>query len=163
MKVLKGRLTAENSTFSIVCSRFNEFMTQQLLDGAVDTLIRHGASEKNLKIVWVPGAFEVPYAAMKLARRGDADAVICLGAVVRGDTPHFDYIAAESAKGIAQASLSTGIPVIYGIITSDTIEQAMERSGSKAGNKGRDAAVSAIEMVNLYRELDADGSEKKSA
>ncbi len=163
MKVFKGRLAAGEASFSIVCSRFNEFMTQQLLDGALDTLIRHGASEKDIKIIWVPGAFEVPYAAMKLAKHGGSDAVICLGAVVRGDTPHFDYIASESAKGIAQASLSTGIPVIYGIITSDTVEQAVERSGSKAGNKGRDAAMSAIEMVNLYKELDSNGPEKKSA
>ncbi len=163
MKVIKGNFAADGIRFSIVCSRFNEFVTQQLLDGAVDTLLRHGAVEKDIKIIWVPGAFEVPYAAKKLADQGGSDAVICLGAVVRGDTPHFDYIASESAKGIAQASLSSGIPVIYGIITADTMEQAVERSGSKAGNKGREGAMTAMEMVNLYRELDKNGTEKKSS
>lgn len=163
MKIFKGVLTAGGMKFSIVCSRFNEFFTRQLLDGALDTLLRQGASEDDIEIIWVPGAFEVPYAALKRARAGTADAVICLGAVIRGDTPHFEYIAAESAKGIAQASLSTGVPVIYGMVTADTTEQAAERSGVKAGNKGRDAASSAIEMVNLYRKLDADGPETKSS
>ncbi len=163
MKIFKGMMNAEGGKFRIICSRFNELVAQQLLEGAIDTLIRHGGSKNDIGIIWVPGAFEVPYAAMKLAKQGGMDAVICLGAVIRGDTPHFDYIASESAKGIAQASLSSGIPVIYGIITADTMEQAVERSGSKAGNKGRDGAMSAIEMVNLYRELDKNGAEKKSS
>ncbi len=163
MKVFEGKMKADGIRFRIVCSRFNELITRQLLEGALDTLIRHGASEKDIEITWVPGAFEVPYAAMKLAKKKGADAVICLGAVIRGETPHFDFIASESAKGVAQAGLATGVPVIYGIITADTIDQAVERSGTKAGNKGRDAASSAIEMVNLYRELEADGTETKSA
>lgn len=163
MKSYKGKLTADGQKFVLVCSRFNEFATRELLDGAVDTLIRHGVSESDIEVAWVPGAFEVPYAAMKFAESGSFNAVICLGAVIRGDTPHFDYIAAESAKGIAHAAMSTGVPVIYGIITADNIEQAVERSGSKGGNKGRDAAMSAIEMANLYMEIGGNGSEKKGS
>ncbi len=163
MKVYKGNLTVDGKRFALVCSRFNEFITQQMLNGAVDTLIRHGVKEDEIESVWVPGAFEIPYVAMKLARKGCCDAVICLGAVIRGDTPHFDYICSEVSKSIAQISLETGMPAIYGIITADTTEQAIERSGTKAGNKGRDAALSAIEMVNLYSELDKNGNKKKGA
>ncbi len=163
MKTIKVMLNAEGKSFQIICSRFNEFITKQLIEGAVDALIRQGADEARIELIWVPGAFEIPYAAMKAAEKGNSDAVICLGAVIRGETPHFDYICSESAKGIAHAAISTGIPVIYGIITADTIDQAVERAGTKSGNKGRDAAMAAIEMANLYKELDKDGTEKKSS
>ncbi|MEK7849612.1 MAG: 6,7-dimethyl-8-ribityllumazine synthase, partial [Candidatus Omnitrophota bacterium] len=135
--------------FSIVVSRFNDFVTKSLLEGCCDTLKRHGAKESEIEISWVPGAFEIPTIALKLAKSKKFDAVICLGTVIRGDTPHFDFIAGEAAKGIAHVSMETGLPVIFGIITADTMEQAMERAGIKGGNKGRDAALNAIEMVNL--------------
>lgn len=138
--------------FGIVVSRFNEFVTRKLLEGALDALGRHGVDLENVKIAWVPGAWEIPLAAKKLTAP-DTDAVICLGAVIRGDTPHFDYVAAETSKGIAAVSLSTGVPVINGVITADTIEQAIERAGTKAGNKGFDAAVSAVEMASLLRQI----------
>jgi 6,7-dimethyl-8-ribityllumazine synthase len=154
MKMLEGHLGAQGLKFGIVISRFNEFVTGKLLDGAKDALIRHGASEDDITVMWVPGAFEIPPVARKAAEKGHYDAVICLGAVIRGDTPHFDYIAAETTKGIAMASFDCKIPVAYGIITADTLEQAIERSGSKAGNKGWDAACSAIEMADLYRKLE---------
>jgi len=153
IKTIKGNLAAKGKRFGIVNPRFNEFITQKLLDGATDTLLRHGVKEGEIEIVWVPGAFEVPYAAKKMAESGKYDCVICLGAVIRGDTPHFDYISSEVTKGIAQIALSTGVPVIYGLITADTLEQAIERAGTKAGNKGRDAALSAVEMVNLFSEI----------
>jgi 6,7-dimethyl-8-ribityllumazine synthase len=152
-QVHQGKLDATGFSFGLVVSRFNNFLTDKLLEGAVDCLVRHGADEKKLTVVYVPGAFEIPYAAARLAKSGAYDAVICLGAIIRGDTPHFDYIANEAAKGIARIALETGVPVIYGLVTADTLEQAIERSGTKAGNKGRDAAETAIEMLNLYRDL----------
>lgn len=153
-KRFEGRLDASGASIGIVVSRFNNFFTEKLLEGAIDCLIRHGGSAENISVAWVPGAFEVPYAAQKMASSGDYNAVICLGAVVRGDTPHFNYIANESAKGIAKLGMDSGIPVIYGLVTADTLEQAVERSGTKAGNKGWDAAEAAIEMINLYKALD---------
>ena len=152
-KVFEGKLVAEGLRFGLVVARFNEFITSKLLSGCMDALQRHGVEEDQIEIIWVPGAFEIPLAAQKLASK-DYDAVICLGAVIRGATPHFEYVAAEVTKGIAQVSLQTTKPVVYGVITADTIEQAIERAGTKAGNKGWDAAVTAIEMANLLRELD---------
>jgi len=151
-KVYEGMLIGTGFRFGIVVSRFNEFVTRKLLEGALDALGRHGVDLENVKIAWVPGAWEIPLAAKKLTAP-DTDAVICLGAVIRGDTPHFDYVAAETSKGIAAVSLSTGVPVINGVITADTIEQAIERAGTKAGNKGFDAAVSAVEMASLLRQI----------
>ena len=153
MKKIEGKLSAENKKFALVVSRFNELISNKLLEGAVDCLLRHKAAEEDLTTVFVPGSFEIPLAAKKLAQTGKYDAVICLGAVIRGGTPHFDYIAAEVSKGIAHVGLETGVPVIFGIITSDTIEQAIERAGTKAGNKGWDAALSAIEMVDLIEKI----------
>jgi len=150
---IEGLLNAKGKKFALVVSRFNEFISNKLVDGAIDCLIRHGAEEKNISVTWVPGSFEIPMIALKIAAGGKFDAVICLGAIIRGNTPHFDYIAAEAAKGIAQASLQTGKPVIFGVITSDTIEQAIERAGTKAGNKGWDAALNAIEMADLINKL----------
>jgi len=148
-KVFEGKLSAKGLRFGIVISRFNEFITSKLLDGCLDALKRHDADEKNLDIVWVPGSFEIPFAANKFASSKKYDAVICLGAVIKGDTPHFDYIAAEVTKGIAAAGLKTGVPVVFGVITTDNLEQAIERAGTKSGNKGADAAMTAIEMANL--------------
>ncbi len=150
--VFQGNLTGENQHMGIVISRFNEFITSKLLSGCIDALVRHGVSEDNIDIAWVPGAFEMPLAAQKMASKG-YDAVICLGAVIRGATPHFEYVANEVTKGIAQVGLNSGIPVVYGVVTADTIEQAIERAGTKAGNKGVDAAVTAMEMVNLLKTL----------
>jgi len=150
-KVYEGQLLAADLKFGIVASRFNEFITQKLLEGALDALKRHGAPDEAIEVAWVPGSFEIPLVAKKMAESGRYDAVICVGAVIRGSTPHFEYIAAEVTKGIAQAALTTGVPVIYGVITTDTIEQAIERAGTKAGNKGFAAAESAIEMANLLR------------
>jgi len=152
IRTYEGKLLGDNQRFAIVVSRFNEFITSKLLSGCLDALGRHNVSTDNIEIAWVPGAFEMPLAAQKMAQKG-YDAVICLGAVIRGATPHFEYVAAEVTKGIAQVGLNTGIPVIYGVVTADTIEQAIERAGTKAGNKGADAAMTAIEMVNLLREL----------
>ncbi|MDD5131927.1 MAG: 6,7-dimethyl-8-ribityllumazine synthase [bacterium] len=152
-KTYNGKLIAKGLKFGIVVSRFNEFISQKLLAGALDTLTRHDADEEKVDVAWVPGAFEIPYAAVKMAESGKYDAVICLGAVIRGDTPHFDYIAAEVTKGIAQTGMKSGVPTIYGVITTDTLEQAIERAGTKAGNKGADAANSAIEMANLFKQL----------
>lgn len=149
-KLYEGKLDAAGKKFALVVSRFNNFLTDKLLEGAVDCLKRHGANVDNVSVAYVPGAFEIPYAAAKLANGKKYDAVICIGAVIRGDTPHFDYIANESAKGIAKIGMDSGIPVIYGLITADNLEQAIERAGTKAGNKGWDAAESAIEMINLY-------------
>lgn len=153
MKEINGYLQADGLKFAIVVSRFNDFITNKLLDGAVDCLVRHGGSEEDITVVRVPGAFEVPYVAKAVAEKREYDAVICLGAVIRGATPHFEYVAAESAKGVAAAAMSTGVPVVYGIVTTDTIEQAVERAGTKAGNKGWDAALTAIETANLMNEL----------
>ena len=150
MIVHQGKLNASGKRFAIVISRFNEFITGKLLDGAVDCLQRHGAKPADLEVFWVPGAFEIPYLARKLAAAGKHHGVICLGAVIRGATPHFDYVASEVAKGIAHAALETEQPVIYGVITADTIEQALERAGTKAGNRGFDAALTAIELADLY-------------
>ncbi len=152
-KTFEGKLLAEGLKFGIVVSRFNEFITNKLLAGAMDALNRHGGNSDNIEIAWVPGTFEIPVVAQKMAASGKYNAVICLGAVIRGATPHFDYIAAEVTKGIAQVGMNTGIPTIYGVITTDTIEQAIERAGTKVGNKGFDAAEAAIEMANLLREI----------
>lgn len=152
-KIMEGDLIAKGKRFAIVASRFNDFVTKGLVSGCTDTLLRHGAEDKDLALAWVPGAFEIPLLAQKLAECKKYDAVICLGTVIRGATPHFDYIAAEVSKGIARASQDTGIPVVFGVITADTIEQAIERAGTKDGNKGRDAALSAIEMANLLNRL----------
>jgi len=151
MKINHGNLNAEGLKFAIIVGRFNEMFSKQLLNGALDKLQRHGASDDNIEVTWVPGSFEIPLLAQKVAP--SVDAVICLGAVVRGDTPHFDYVAGEVAKGVAKTSLDTETPVIFGVITTDTIEQAIERSGTKAGNKGAEAAESAIETANVIREL----------
>jgi 6,7-dimethyl-8-ribityllumazine synthase len=153
MKTYEGELQAKGLKFGIVVSRFNDFITKKLLDGAVDGLMRHGASEKDIEVVKVPGAFEIPLAAKKLAQKKSVDAVICLGTIIRGATPHFDYVASESAKGIGSVSLETGIPISNGILTTDTIEQAIERAGTKSGNKGWDVALVAIEMAQLLKKL----------
>ncbi|MGM0689445.1 MAG: 6,7-dimethyl-8-ribityllumazine synthase [Bacillota bacterium] len=153
MKTIEGKLIAREYRFAIVVSRFNEFISGHLLSGALDCLKRHEAREDAIEIIWVPGSFEIPLAASKAARSKKYDAVICLGAVIRGSTPHFDYVASEVAKGVASVGLDTGIPVIFGVITSDTLEQAIERAGSKAGNKGWQAAASAIEMADLNSQL----------
>lgn len=155
-QVFEGRLLAEGMRFGIVASRFNEFITNKLLSGALDALIRHGAGEEDISVAWVPGTFEIPMTAQRMAKSGKYDAIICLGAVIRGATPHFDYVAAEASKGIAQVGLSTGVPTIFGVLTTESIEQAIERAGTKIGNKGSDAAVSAIEMVDLLRNMDND-------
>ncbi len=153
VKTYSGKMIAKGRKFGIVVSRFNEFITSKLLDGALDTLRRHDAEEDKIDVVWVPGGFEIPYAARKLVLSKKYDSVICLGAVIKGDTPHFDYISNEVAKGISQISLSTGVPVIFGIITADNLEQAIERAGAKSGNKGASAALSAIEMVDLFKKI----------
>ncbi len=151
---IQGILSAENRSFAIVISRFNEFISSKLLEGALDCLNRHKAADKNIQIYWVPGSFEIPVIASRLAKSRKYDAIICLGAVIRGATPHFDYIASEVAKGTAQTALETGVPVIFGIITADSLEQAIERAGTKAGNKGWDAALSAIEMSDLITKIE---------
>jgi 6,7-dimethyl-8-ribityllumazine synthase len=153
MSTYEGKLLAEGLRFAIVASRFNELIVRRLLGGALDALKRHGAAEESIDTAWVPGGFELPLVAGKLADSGKYDAVICLGAIIRGATPHFEFVASEAAKGIAQVALRTGMPVIYGVLTADTIEQAIERAGTKAGNRGADAALAAIEMANLLREL----------
>ncbi len=153
-KVYEGQLIAKGKKFGIVASRFNEFITNKLLEGALDALKRHGAKDEEIEIVWVPGSFEIPYAAQRMAKgKKKYDAIICVGAVIRGATPHFEYISAEVTKGIAQTGMTTGVPVIYGVITPDTLEQAIERAGTKAGNKGFQAAMSAIEMANLFDKI----------
>lgn len=151
MKTYEGQLVAGNEKFCIILSRFNDFIGSKLLDGAIDELKRHGVSEDNIEIAKVPGAFEIPITAMKLAKTGKYNAIITLGAVIKGATAHFDYVSAEVSKGIAQVSLQTGIPVIFGVLTTENIEQAIERAGTKAGNKGSDAAMAALEMINLYK------------
>jgi 6,7-dimethyl-8-ribityllumazine synthase len=150
---LEGKISAEGYRFGLVVSRFNDFISSKLVEGAVDALKRHGATEEQLLLVKVPGAFEIPLAAKKLAQSGKVDAVICLGAVIRGSTPHFEYVAAEVSKGIAVVALDTNVPVAFGVLTTDNLEQAIERAGTKSGNKGWDAAVAAMEMVNLFKQL----------
>jgi 6,7-dimethyl-8-ribityllumazine synthase len=152
-KIIEGKIVARGMRFGIVASRFNDFICGKLIDGAVDALTRSGAEEKSIDVIKVPGAFEIPIAAKKLAKSGKYDAVICLGAVIRGATPHFEYISAEVSKGIALVGLEMEIPVVFGVVTTDTIEQAIERAGSKSGNKGWDAALSAIEMVDLFKKI----------
>ena len=154
-KIIEGRLDAKGLKIGILVSRFNSFIGDRLVEGAVDALLRHGAVEADLVVVRVPGAFELPPAAQKLAATGRYDALVCLGAVIRGATPHFDYVSAEVSKGIAAVSMEAGIPVTFGVLTTDTLEQAIERAGSKAGNKGFDAAMAAIEMADLYKALQA--------
>ncbi len=149
VKTNEGSLVVKGKRFAIAISRFNDFVTTSLLEGCCDTLKRHGTKDSDIEVSWAPGSFELPVIAMRLAKSKKFDAVICLGTVIRGDTPHFDFIAAQAAKGIASVSLETGLPVIFGVITADTMEQAIERAGTKGGNKGRDAALNAIEMVNL--------------
>lgn len=153
-RVVEGRLSAEGFRYAIVVSRFNDFICSKLVEGAIDALARHGASDEQISLIRVPGAFETPFVAKKLAQSGKYDAVICLGAVIRGATPHFDYVAAEVSKGIAAVALESGVPVTFGVLTTDNLEQAIERAGSKSGNKGYDAAIAAIEMVNLLKELE---------
>ncbi len=153
MKIIEGELQAKGLRFGIIVSRFNDFITSKLLDGALDALRRHGADEKDIEVVKVPGSFEIPLVAKKLAHKGTYNAVICLGTVIRGATPHFEYVAAEVSKGVAAASMETGIPIAFGVITSDTIEQAVERAGTKSGNKGWDAAITAIEMAQVIKKL----------
>lgn len=152
-RVYEGSLVAEGMRFGIVAARFNELITKQLLEGALHALRRHGARDEDVDVAWVPGAFEIPLAAQKMAASGRYEAVIAIGAVIRGATPHFEYVAGEAAKGVAAAALKTGVPVIFGVLTTDTIEQALERAGTKAGNKGWEAAVTAIEMADLIRRL----------
>ncbi len=153
MKEIKGNLIAKGKKFAIVISRFNEFISSKLLDGAKDALIRHGTGENDITLLWVPGSFEIPPVAQRLAHSKKYDAVICLGTVLRGETPHFNYIASEAAKGIAKVALDEKVPCVFGVITADTLEQAIDRAGTKSGNKGRDAALSAIEMSSLYTEM----------
>jgi len=153
VKIIEGNMLVKGKKFGIVASRFNDFLTKELVAGCLDTLVRHGASDNDASVAWVPGAFEIPTVAAKMAKSKSYDALICLGTVIRGATPHFDYIASEVAKGVSKVSLDSGLPVIFGVITADTIEQAIERAGTKDGNKGRDAALSAIEMVNLMSKI----------
>ncbi|MFH1868602.1 MAG: 6,7-dimethyl-8-ribityllumazine synthase [Candidatus Omnitrophota bacterium] len=153
VKTLEGGLIAKGKKFGIVASRFNDFITKKLLEACIDTLARHGAKEPEIEVAWVPGAFEIPLVAKKMANSKKYDCVICLGTVIRGETPHFDYIASEVSKGVAKVALDSNIPTIFGVITAENIEQAIHRAGSKEGNKGRDAALVAIEMVNLLGEI----------
>jgi len=152
-RILEGELTAKNRRFAIIVSRFNELIGRKLLEGALDCLNRHEAAENSIDVIWVPGAFEIPLAAKKAAESGSYDSVICLGAVIRGETPHFDFVASETSKGIALAGMQTGVPVIFGVITTDTVEQALNRAGTTAGNRGFDAAMAAIEMSNLIGKI----------
>lgn len=155
MKLYEGKLVSKDIKIGIVAARFNEFITSKLLGGAVDALKRHDVDDDNIEVAWVPGAFEIPLIASKMAKSNKYDAIICLGAVIRGNTTHYDYVCSEVSKGIAHVSLNSGIPVMFGVVTTENIEQAIERAGTKAGNKGFDCAVGAIEMVNLIREIEA--------
>ena len=155
MKVYEGKLVSKDIKIGIVAARFNEFITSKLLGGAIDALKRHDVDENNIEVAWVPGAFEIPLIASKMAKSNKYDAMICLGAVIRGNTTHYDYVCSEVSKGIANVSLNSDVPVMFGVITTENIEQAIERAGTKAGNKGFDCAVGAIEMVNLIREIEA--------
>ena len=161
MNVYEGVISARGLRFAIVVSRFNSFITNKLLDGALDALKRHRALEKNISVVWVPGAFEIPLTAKKLSETGNFDAIICLGAVIRGATTHYDYVCNEVSKGVAQVGLQSGVPTIFGIVTTENIQQAIERAGTKSGNKGFDAAVSAMEMANLFKDLSSNGESVK--
>jgi 6,7-dimethyl-8-ribityllumazine synthase len=152
-QVYEGQLRGEGLSFGVVVARFNEFISSKLLSGALDSLLRHGADPAAVEVAWVPGAFEIPLVAARMARSGRYDAVLCLGAVIRGSTPHFDYVASEVSKGVARIGLDTGVPVVFGVLTTDTIEQAVERAGTKAGNKGWDAATAGLEMANLLRSM----------
>ena len=154
MKIYEGNLVAEGARIGVVCARFNEFIVSKLLSGCEDGLLRRGVRQEDIHVAWVPGAFEIPLVAARMAKSGRYDAVIALGAVIRGSTSHYDYVCAEVSKGVAAASLNSGVPVLFGVLTTDTIEQAIERAGTKAGNKGADCAQGAIEMVNLLRGLD---------
>lgn len=160
-KVHRGRLTAEGFRFAIVASRWNDFLTSKLIDGALDALSSLGAGEEAVEIFMVPGSFELPLTALKAAQSGNFDAVIAIGVVIRGETPHFDYVAGEAASGISRASTQTGVPVMFGVVTADTLDQAINRSGVKAGNKGYEAAMSAVEIVNLYKEMDSSSSQSE--
>ncbi|MDR3195181.1 MAG: 6,7-dimethyl-8-ribityllumazine synthase [Endomicrobium sp.] len=153
MKVISGQLRADGKKFAIVASRFNEFITGKLISGAQDMLTRHGASDDDISVYWVPGAFEIPAVAKKIADAKKVDGIICLGCLIRGATPHFDYVAAEMSKGVASVGLNGGIPVVFGVLTTESIDQAIERAGTKAGNKGADAAMSVIEMADLYSRI----------
>ncbi|MDD3729894.1 MAG: 6,7-dimethyl-8-ribityllumazine synthase [Endomicrobiaceae bacterium] len=153
MKTINGQLNSSGKKFALVVSRFNEFITNKLVSGCIDMLVRHGAKEEDITAVWVPGAFEIPAVAKKLAESSKYDAIICLGCVIRGSTPHFDYVSAEVSKGVALAGISSKVPVVFGVLTTDSIEQAIERAGTKSGNKGSDAALTAIEMVSLYSQI----------
>ena len=152
-EIIEGRISAEGFSFAVLVSRFNDFISSKLVEGAMDALKRHGGDEDQVSLIKVPGAFEIPLAAKKLAESGKFNAIICLGAVIRGSTPHFDYVAAEVSKGIAQVALESKVPVTFGVLTTDNLEQAIERAGSKSGNKGWDAAIAAMEMVNLFKEI----------
>ena len=152
-EIIEGRISAEGFRFAILVSRFNDFISSKLVEGAMDALKRHGGNEDQVSLIKVPGAFEIPLAAKKLAESGKFNAIICLGAVIRGSTPHFDYVAAEVSKGIAQVALESKVPVTFGVLTTDNLEQAIERAGSKSGNKGWDAAMAAMEMVNLFKQI----------
>jgi 6,7-dimethyl-8-ribityllumazine synthase len=160
-KVHQGLLTADGFRFAIIVARWNDFLTAKLLDGAVDALERLGANEDSIEVFKIPGAFEIPLAAQRVAQSGKFDAVICIAVVIRGETPHFDYVAGEAAKGVTNAALQTGVPVLFGVVTTDTLEQAINRAGVKAGNKGFEAAMSAVELVNLYKTMDGGESNKK--
>ncbi len=153
-KTFEGKLDGAGLRFALVVGRFNNFFTDKLRDGAIDCLVRHGTPAESISVAYVPGSFEIPPTAARMAKTGRFDAVICLGAIIRGDTPHFDYVAAEAAKGVAQVAMHSTVPVIFGIVTADTLEQAVERSGTKAGNKGWDAAQAALEMISLYKAID---------
>ena len=153
MKTFEGRLVAEGLKVGIIVARFNEFIGSKLLSGAVDGLVRHGVNDDDFEVAWVPGAFEIPVAAQRMAQSKKYDAIICLGAVIKGSTSHYDYVCAEVSKGVASVSLQYGLPVMFGVLTTDNIEQAIERAGTKAGNKGYDCALSAIEMANLFRQM----------
>ncbi|WP_424244334.1 6(,)7-dimethyl-8-ribityllumazine synthase [Elusimicrobium posterum] len=153
MNIINGQLTAEGKKAAIVVSRFNEFITNKLVSGAQDMLVRHGMKEHDITVIWVPGAFEIPAVAQKVALSAKYDSVICLGAVIKGSTPHFDYVSAEVSKGVAAAGMKSNVPVIFGVLTTDSIEQAIERAGTKAGNKGSDAALSAIEMMSVFEQI----------
>ncbi|NLW65178.1 MAG: 6,7-dimethyl-8-ribityllumazine synthase [Clostridiales bacterium] len=159
MKTFEGKLVSKEIRIGIVAARFNEFITSKLLGGALDALKRHGVDEADIAVAWVPGAFEIPLVASKMARSGRYDAIICLGAVIRGSTTHYDYVCSEVSKGIAAVSLSSGIPVMFGVLTTENIEQAIERAGTKAGNKGFECAAAAIEMVNLIDEIEGNNAE----
>jgi len=153
VKTIKANMISKGRKFGIVVSRFNEFISAKLLDGAIDTLIQHGVKDTDISVVWVPGSFEIPMTAQRIAASKKYDAIICLGAIIRGETPHFDFIASEAAKGVAQVAMNSDIPCVFGVVTTDNLEQAVERAGTKSGNKGRDAAETAIEMSNLYAEI----------